>query len=162
MKIGLTTCTQRQTLLEEMCEEVFYVPVEEQSPEVFYEFVQAHLTHEIYIKNMQDSGLSLCQLAPAIALLVENHKVIHFFDAANDEGVSSEKYFALLANFVSQEPFFLTIQKQVIPHKSPLKQEEESQRKNRASERLLTELNTYAAQRSKNEWEKKQPLLEKV
>lgn len=108
MKIGFTIREDRQTFLEEHCERVVYVPLEEQTSTGFYTFVKKNLDCDLYIEKIADIGLQMIQLAKVLDLLRSKKKIIYFLDQEDRGGMSAITYFNYLVKLVNNERYLTT------------------------------------------------------
>lgn len=108
MKIGFTIQEERQEFLAQYCDQVVYIPLEEQTAEKFYCFIKRHLTCDIYIERFTDIGLQMIQLAKTMDLLKSHHQMIHFIDQEWRGGLNARDYFTSLVELIYNERFLTT------------------------------------------------------
>lgn len=103
MKIGYTVKRENIKYLENYCDEVYYAGVEKLTPKSFLEFIMINEKQQIIIKNVEDIGLQLVQMLPALEELKKQKKEIKFLEKNFGSQLSDKNFNRMLLNYARNE-----------------------------------------------------------
>lgn len=103
MKVGYTIKKEHINYLEKYCDQVYYSNIEKLKPKNFLEFIQINQNNCIVIKNVEDIGLQLVQMLPALEILKEQKNDIIFLEKSFGSELSDRNFNRLLLTYARNE-----------------------------------------------------------
>lgn len=103
MKVGYTVTKEHISYLADYCDEVYHTGFEKLTPKSFLEFVVTNKKNQIIIKNVEDIGLQLVQMLPALEELKRQKKDIKFLEKNFGRELSDENFNRMLLNYARNE-----------------------------------------------------------
>lgn len=108
MKVGYSTSSVATKKLCEVCDRIVIGKKKNHKAKDFLVFVEKYQKEELIIYSVEDLGLQLIQILPALLLLNEQKKILNFIDKGNLAHLSDETYFYYLTDFIKIEQRILT------------------------------------------------------
>ncbi|MBE9388746.1 recombinase family protein [Vagococcus salmoninarum] len=103
MKIGFTVFEEHIAKLKESCDRVCYVKIRNQTSQTFLAFVLENKEHQLVIKTLEDVGLQLVQMIPALEVLKKQRKDIFFLEQGLTNQLPNAVYNELLFEYAQSE-----------------------------------------------------------
>lgn len=103
MKIGYTTSKENIMFLEQTCDKVYYFKKNEVTPQSFYKFVKKNRGNVLVVKNIEDIGLQLVQMLPALEKLATQEEELLFLEKKFASALTNQNFNRLLLSYAKNE-----------------------------------------------------------